>query len=178
MASKRFQKSDWTSLGLEAMRTNGIDALTVELLCEKALKTRGSFYFHFETIDAFLIQITQQWLETYTTKIIQNTPDNTQRKDLLNQLAGRLDLDLETEIRKLASINPNVQTIVSKADRLRIQWLGKQYEATQNYSPQEAHALAKIEIAAFTGFRLIDPQMPAQEARKLYESFLKLTNRA
>ena len=178
MTSKRFGKSDWVLFGLEALRVDGSNMLTIDFLCEKALKTKGSFYFHFKTIDDFLEQLAQQWLNTYTLELIKSAPNNTQRKDLLNKLAGRLDLDLETQIRKLAARNNVVQDVVYKADNLRIDWLGKQYEATQNYTTQEAQALAKIEIATFTGFRLIDPEMPPIEARKLYESFLKLTNRA
>lgn len=178
MKSKRFNKNDWISLGLQALSTNGAGALTIEELCEKAIKTKGSFYFHFKTIEEFLISLTHEWLDTYTTKITQTTNTQSQKLDFLNQLAARIDLDLETGIRQLASRNEQVQEIVKQADDTRIKWLAELYSNSGSYNKSDALALANIEIAAFTGFKLIKPDMQPSEARDFYDSFLKLTSRA
>lgn len=174
----RFTKIDWLTLGLEVLRLQGSEALTLERLCESAHKTKGSFYFHFSTIDAYLFEMVEQWLETYTIQIITRYSLKTQRLDLLNQLVTQLDLDLETGIRNLACKNKTIQELVNRADQMRLEWLAKLYLNSGNYNKQQANALAAIEIAAFTGFRLIKPDMQVQEARLLYESFLKLTNRS
>ena len=174
----RFTKSDWLTLGLEVLSQQGSEALTLERLCESAAKTKGSFYFHFNTIDAYLVEMIEQWLETYTTQIITRHSIKTQRLDLLNQLVTQLDLDLETGIRNLACRNKTIQELVTHADQMRLEWLAELYVNSGNYDKQQANALAAIEIAAFTGFRLNKPDMQAQEARLLYDRFLKLTNRS
>ena len=178
MKSRRFGRNDWITLGMEVLRTSGADAITIDQLCQNASKTKGSFYFHFATIEDFLISITQEWLTAYTLKITQTTNTQSKRLDLLNQLAARIDLDLETGIRQLASRNKQVQDIVTQADNTRIIWLADLYERSGKYNKSNALALANIEIAAFTGFKLIKPDMQPAQAREFYESFLKLTSRA
>jgi len=178
MKKSRLSKSDWITLGIEALRENGPDALIVEEMCIRAGKTRGSFYFHFTAIDDFLTSVTQSWFEQYTLAITTKSPSLSGRTDILNQLAARLDLDLETQIRRLAARYEDVQQIVQKADNDRIAWLASLYESIEIYASSQAKALAKIEYAAFSGFRLIDPNMKPNEARELYETFLELTNRA
>ena len=178
MAQKRFAKEDWLELGFKALSTNEMSALTIYALCDSAKKTRGSFYFHFKSIDDYLIALAELWLKTYTIDITQTQVTNTNRLDLLNRLATRLDLDLEAGIRSLNACNPSVKDIILQADKMRIEWLSKLYVNSGHYEEEQANALAAIEIAAFTGFKLTDPDMKPVEARNLYENFLKLTNRA
>jgi AcrR family transcriptional regulator len=175
--TKRFDKKSWLTLGLEHLSKQSNEQITIEILCKNADKTKGSFYFHFKNIDVYLERLTQYWFEEYTQKITQKPIQNMQRLDLLNQLVGRLDLNLEVGIRNLALKNETVQKTVRKADRYRIKWLSTLYVNTGKYEEAQAEALATIEIAAFTGFKLINPDMKPAEARNLYESFLKLTNR-
>lgn len=165
-------------LGLEHLSNQPSAQITIEILCKDAEKTKGSFYFHFKNIDAYLEGLAQYWLKEYTLKITQKPMQNIQRLDLLNQLVGRLDLDLEVGIRNLALKNETVKKTVQKADQLRIQWLSALYINAINYEKEQAEALATIEISAFIGFKLINPEMKPDEARNLYENFLKLTNRA
>ncbi len=177
MKSRRFKKNDWILLGLNALAIDGADAITIASLCERAAKTKGSFYFHFSTIEEYLIDLTNEWVDAYTTKIIHITNANSERMDFLNQLAARIDLDLEAGIRQLAARNEHVQELARQADETRIKWLAELYNSTGKYNKTDALALANIEIAAFTGFKLIKPDMQPAEARDFYASFLKLTSR-
>ncbi|MEM7069133.1 MAG: TetR/AcrR family transcriptional regulator [Pseudomonadota bacterium] len=174
---KRFSKSAWTELGLSLLRKHGPTALTVEELCENAQKTRGSFYFHFETVDAFLEALAKQWQIQFTDEIVKTSPPSESRLDCLNLLAIRIDLDLERYIRELALKQKQVNTIVMQADTARIAWLAELYANSGQYAQQDAENLAKIEYAAFVGFKLVDPDMSAPESRSIYEGFLKLTGR-
>lgn len=173
----RFDKNNWILLGLENLSKHPFKALTVDKLCKNAEKTKGSFYFHFKNIDDYLEVLAQYWLEEYTDKITRKQVRNTQRLDLLNLLAGRLDLDLEVGIRNLALKNQFVQKTVKIADQSRVQWLSQLYVTSGHYNKEQAAALASIEIAAFTGFKLVNPDMKPAEARDLYKKFLELTNR-
>lgn len=176
--TKRFDKNSWLVLGLEHLSHQSSEQITIDELCKSAGKTKGSFYFHFKNIDEYLEGLAQYWFKEFTEKIIQKPMQKPQRLDLLNQLAARLDLDLEVGIRNLALKNENVQKTVHKADQSRIQWLSALYKNSGYYDEEQSTALAAIEIATFTGFKLINPDMKPAEARNLYENFLKLTNRA
>lgn len=178
MSKNRFTKKDWITSGFNALREKGASALTIDELCARANKTRGSFYFHFSSIDEYLEALVKAWQETYTTQITTTPAPNTKRLDLLNQLVTRLDLELESGIRTLAARSAQIKHIITQADEARTEWLAKLYVNTGSYNKSEAAALARIEIAAFTGFRLINPNMKPAEARQFYDSFLKFTNRA
>jgi len=178
MKHERFDKNRWIDHGLEHLSSAGSGSINIDSLCESASKTKGSFYFHFETLDAYLILLAERWHRLYTLNIINTGPQKSNRLDCLNRLVARMDLGLETAIRALALQNDHVARIVQEADEARTNWLTKLYEKTGKYKADEANALAKIEIAAFAGFKLIAPQMEASQARSLYDDFLKLTSRA
>ena len=72
---KRFRKRDWLDTGISALREQGIDALTVDRLCEQAGRTKGSFYFHFTAIEDFLLELTDWWVSEFTHRIIDQTSD-------------------------------------------------------------------------------------------------------
>ena len=174
----RFGKEDWIKLGFEILAQNGAQFLTIDNLCQSASKTKGSFYFHFQTIEEYLIALAQLWYKAYTLDITKRKSTNNRRLDLLNQLVARLDIPLETAIRALAARNSKVRLIVAKADEERVEWLANLYQETGHYDQEQSQALASIEIAAFTGFRMIKPDMKPEETRIFYENFLKLTRRA
>ncbi len=175
---KRFKRKDWVFLGLEALKDGGPDSLTVEELCTLASKTRGSFYFHFSTIDDFLRSLADYWTEEFTTRIIERAADGAfERLDLLNQLAGRLDPEIEQGMRQMAARNALISEIVQQADTERINFLSGLYGRSGKYTEDAAQALAKIEYAALIGFQLTMPEMTGEQSRKLYDQFLKLTGR-
>jgi len=178
MKSKRFDENNWITLGLERLSQDSVENLTIDKLCNFAGKTKGSFYFHFKNIDEYLEALVKFWFKEFTHKVTSRPSPQTDRLDLLNQLAARIDLNLETGIRSLALKNNKIRKIVTKADNARLKWLTGLYMNSGHYDADTAKALASIEIAAFTGFRLINPEMKPIEARELYQNFLKLTGRA
>ena len=175
--AKRFGKKDWIEVGHNALKSGGPAALTIEELCETTGKTRGSFYFHFENVEAFQIALAEHWKDQFCNAIINAAPPALTRSDLLSQLTMRLDLDLETGIRKLGLANPGVFEVVEDVDVMRMDWLESLYANSGNIAPDQARNLAKIEYATFIGLRLIDPDMQASNAREIYDTFLQLTGR-
>lgn len=53
-APRRFRRGDWLALGLAALAEQGPAGLTIEALCRRADKTKGSFYAHFPAIETYL----------------------------------------------------------------------------------------------------------------------------
>ncbi len=175
---KRFGNQDWINIGVNALREQGADALTVEELCNTAKRTRGSFYFHFPTIGEFLVAMTEWWITEFTHKIVDQAQDITfGRLDLLNQLAARLDPALERGFRQLAARNQTINAMVRDVDKTRQLFLARLYGHSANMEKSDAEALAQIEYAALVGFQITSPELTANEAREFYQSFLLLTGR-
>lgn len=177
---RRFGRGDWLALGLKALGEGGPEALTIEALCARAGRTRGSFYHHFETIDAYLAALAGHWSEQYTEEVIRRaeTRSNASRKlDHLNTLAVDLDARVEQGMRRLAASDEHVRAMCRTVDARRISYLAGLYEQTGRYTAEEAEALARIEYAAFIGFQVIAPDTPRAELRATYDALLRLTGR-
>ena len=81
-------------------------------------------------------------------------------------------------MRQLAQIHEGVGAIIHDADVIRIDWLSGLYAKSGIYGEPSAAMMARIEYAAFIGFKLIEPEITATQSRELYDAFLKFTNRA
>ena len=102
---KRFSQQDWLDAGLSALSESGVGAVTIDALCRRVGKTKGSFYSHFPTMSDFIRQLGERWRQTNTDMLIDASerakPE--ERRTVLNQLAMSLDHGLEREFRRLAA---------------------------------------------------------------------------
>jgi len=177
---KRFALADWLNTGLQALAEAGPAGLTVEALCMRTGKTRGSFYAHFDGTEDFLAQLAAHWRALFTETLIGKTSAvarPSERLDLLNQLAARLDPRVEQGMRRLAASDAGVAEICHAVDARRMAFLAHQYQASGKFNAADARALAQIEYAAFVGFQQIAPQASAADMRQLYQDFMRLTQR-
>lgn len=146
-SASRWAAEDWTTLGLRALREKGPAGVTVEALCAAAGRTRGSFYHHFETMDAFLIAMAQAWRAQGTDALIQKSlaePDPNKRRKTLNRMANALDHELEVNLRLLAAQNPGVAKIVEETDNARETGIAKMLAASFGLSRLDAAAAARL----------------------------------
>lgn len=180
--SRRFSRQDWLELGLSALATAGPAALTIEALCNRAQKTRGSFYSHFDSTESFLLSLAGTWRDTYTLDLMgltEKPKEITEKLGLLNELASRLDPKVEQGIRGLAAIDAGVADICNQVDAERVNFLEKLYRKTGFFAETwQSHVIAKIEYAAFVGMQQIDPRASPAYLQRLYRDFMKLTGRA
>lgn len=179
--SSRLSQQDWLRLGLDSLREKGLAGMTIEALCQRAGKTRGSFYAHFDGIDQFLAALARHWRQEFTQVLIDQA--NLRRKpaerlDHLNQLAVRLDRDIEQGMRRLASVDSGVAAVCADVDQRRTDYLAGLYEASGKYGRDDARILAQIEYAAFVGLQQIIPHASAAQMRNMYQGFLRLTGRS
>lgn len=179
--SARLSATGWLTLGFKALAEGGPEALTIEALCTRAGRTRGSFYHHFATIDAYRAALAEHWRGVHTEEVIRRAETRSAplgKLDLLNTLAAALDPRVERGFRRLAAADAAVATVCRAVDRRRIAYLSGLYQATGRFTDAEAEALARIEYAAFVGFQSIAPDATPAELRATYEAFLGLTGRA
>lgn len=179
-AARRFSLKNWLDLGLEALAEAGPAGLTIEALCHRAGKTKGSFYAHFATSGAYLSALAEHWRETYTHRLVKAADTGKQpdaRLSLLDQMALRLDSRVEQGMRRLAVNDTAVMRVCTQVDRERIAYLAGLHRASGRFDDKNALALARLEYAAFVGFQQIDTGAGSAGASESYQLFLKLTGR-
>jgi AcrR family transcriptional regulator len=59
--STRLSVDDWIERALGLLMAEGVGAIKINRLCQELGVTKGSFYWHFEDIDAFIGAIAERW---------------------------------------------------------------------------------------------------------------------
>jgi AcrR family transcriptional regulator len=176
-APRRFRRNDWLALGLAALAEHGPAGLTIEALCRRAGKTKGSFYAHFPAIEAYLSALAGHWRETYTLRLMQEANRSAASQDrlaALDKLALALDFRVEQGMRRLGQFDPGVAATCTEVDRERIAYLETLHGASGRFTPQQALALARVEYAAFIGFQQLDLGLTPHELHDCYGTFMRL----
>lgn len=176
-APRRFRRSDWLALGLDALAEQGLSGLTIEALCRRAGKTKGSFYAHFPAIEAYLAALSGHWRETHTLHLMQEADKDEAaqgRLIALDRMALALDFRVEQGMRRLAQLDPGVAATCTVVDRERIAYLEALHVQSRRFTPQEALALARVEYAAFIGFQQLDLGLTPQELHDCYGTVMRL----
>jgi AcrR family transcriptional regulator len=149
---KRSSKTDWCEHGLSLLRESGPQAVTIERVCDRLKKTKGSFYHHFEDLSAFQVAMLEHWQEQYThAPIVQSSREpDAQRKVRRLEVVGELDHVLDTAIRAWARSDARAQAAVCVVDVKRMRFLGQLHRESQH--PQ-AELLGELEYATFVGLQ-------------------------
>jgi AcrR family transcriptional regulator len=175
----RLSAHQWIEVGLRELSEHGPDALTIDALCRRTGKTKGSFYAHFGSHGAFLGSLVRSWLERNTVALLQAAdvePTPRGRLNKLNALALRLDAKLDQGMRALAERHPALSEAVSEVDSIRIANLARLHRAVRNCTEAESIDLATIEYAAFIGFQFMYPKRDVGELERLYVAFEEMTS--
>lgn len=122
MSDRRWTRDRWLSLGEERLKQGGPPALGLDALCEAAGRTRGSFYHHFESTEAFVQALVARWRERTTDRIgeaaLGSKNPETASKTLL-RLTSRIDPRLDLAVRALGATRPEVAAAVAAMDDRR-----------------------------------------------------------
>ena len=118
----RWARTDWLDHGLTRLREAGPAAVTLEAVCASAQRTRGSFYHHFPTIEAFHLALADRWADQNAEQIgavaVATTTAGQARKTLMRMTSGG-DHRLEAAMRALGQDYPAVLDRVRGIDDLR-----------------------------------------------------------
>ena len=176
----RLSAQHWVVTALQELAEHGPDALTIENLCLKLNKTKGSFYAHFNNHDVFLDAVVQYWRQNDTQSLIHNADQETlphDRLTKLNHLAVRLDDRIDRGMRMLAHRKPKVAEAVRQVDDMRIACLADLHIAAGHYCNSDARDLATIEYAAYIGLRMTGTSRVSNELDRLHKVFTRLISR-
>ena len=173
----RLSAQNWIDIGLRDLSEIGPDALTIDALCRRAGKTKGSFYAHFDSHEAFLLSLAACWRERNTEALLRDAsaePTVHGQLTRLNHMAVRLDARLDQGMRTLAERVPAIAEAFSEVESTRIVNLARLHRAARNCSETEARDLATIEYAAYIGLQIMRPRLTISELESLHEAFVKL----
>lgn len=175
----RFSRQNWLELGFAALAEDGPAGLTIDALCRRAGKTKGSFYAHFPAIEAFLAALAEHWRESFTLRLMQAADQSEaagERLIALDKMALALDFRVEQGMRRLAQLDAGVAAICTAVDRERIAYLARLHGEAGRL-PDEALALARVEYAAFVGFQQLDLGLSPQDLHGCYRSLMRMLAR-
>lgn len=165
----RFSREDWLELALRQLAERGPAGLTVQALCARAERTRGSLYHHFADHDALLDALLAYWAERDTMRLIDRVGRDGDPAHL-NALTSTLDPDLEVGIRRLASQHPRLRSALGDVDQARIAFLVALY---RDRLGEHAPLVAQLEYAAFIGLQQLEPRPSPADQTALYAGFAR-----
>ncbi|MBX3447616.1 MAG: TetR/AcrR family transcriptional regulator [Parvibaculaceae bacterium] len=146
-SSRRWKREQWAEFGVRQLARHGPGALTVDRLCESAKLTKGSFYHHFPSVDAFLLAIGTRWRETETDAIAKDALACTTAAESLKKLSSlsdSVDHRLELGVRTLAASNRKLRDLVNKADAAREAIIATLLERAYELESDEAASAARL----------------------------------
>ena len=153
-------REDWIEEGFRVLASEGDVGLTVEALCERLERTKGSFYHHFDGRPGYVEDLLAAWERQATDRIIASGRSDAPVKDRLravNREASELkNARLERAIRGWATREPQARRVQDRVDRKRLEFLVELCTERME-DPKAAVLLAKIFQLALVGAQHVDP---------------------
>jgi len=111
-----------TALGLLA--EHGASGVTIAALCEHLSVTKGSFYYHFDSGEAFMHDLLDYWEQEYGARLGRAAlaiDDPADRLVELRRMSVDLHHEAESAIRALSRSNLAAATVLERVDSARIE---------------------------------------------------------
>lgn len=165
----RKSRQDWVDAGMDLLRKEGQQSLTIERLTQQLGVTKGSFYHHFGNLANYRQALLEWWEDAFThepIRIAWQEEDPPLRAQRLNQAVRDLDHPLEIALRAWGLRDPEVALTVAQVDDQRLKCLTGLHRDQGHSRPE---LLAYLEYTAFVGTQLVKPA-PDGAARALQQA--------
>lgn len=164
--SNRFSRNAWVDHGLRTLAESGPEALNANALCRAVGVSRGSFYWHFENMEAFELAVLTAWRERTTEAAIaalESLPPGTGRLEGLVErvLAGRDPI--EGAVRRWSTSRPLVAEALAVVDALRLEYLMAELDSA-GVPPDEARIRATVLVWACAGRSVVAEPVASGDA--------------
>jgi len=173
MARRTAQRSsdqDWLLEGLDLLREEGDHALTVEALCTRMGKTKGSFYHHFSGRGDFVVRLLEFWERTFTDRLIEDLEPLGDPRKRLRALGERtvreVDLRLERAIRLWGDREATARAVLERVDGARENYLREQFTAATG-EPHRSLLAARAHLALLVGTQMLYQDLSREDLREL-----------
>jgi AcrR family transcriptional regulator len=147
-------KEQWIEQGLETLRTKGYSELSIVKLAKKLGVTRGSFYYHFSSLNELIDEMIANWEEVVVNQGFDKTFNNNKDPisefnnliDYVTQLSDRLDL----VFRQWAPSNAHVRSHMERLDKKRLERLTELFQRLAE-DDHKGKVLAQLAFNAYIG---------------------------
>ena len=168
--AQRSSQQDWLDVGVGLLRADGDQGLTVDALCTRMGRTKGSFYHHFADRDDFVARLLGHWERTFTLQIIADlepVSDPLERLRVLgDRTAHEVDLRLERTIRIWSDHEPAARTVLDRVDQARERYLERLFSAAFGDS-KRATLAARAHMAVLVGTQMLYQDLSREDLRAL-----------
>jgi AcrR family transcriptional regulator len=152
--SSRLTADDWVRAALDVMVEEGIGGVKIQRLCTRLGVTKGSFYWHFADLDAFLGEVARQWAEDGAQ--LPGSLDGAEDPEARLLLAMKLFADprnrnLARAMRDWAQHDERARNAIHKADEAMFEQV-KAALAHRGFDDAEAEVRAKILYYSGVGY--------------------------
>lgn len=170
---ERLDKNSWLLEGFKTLEAEGFSRITIDNLCEKQKRSKGSFYYHFKNIDGYIEELMKYWVQEYTIVFIEKiekkeTPN--QKYRTLVDMAMEAPYKIEQVIRAWGYSNSIVRKVVQEVDKMRLEYM-KNLKREAGIDNKTASYSAILEYAILIGIQQLYPDVSIEELTKIYKMY-------
>ncbi|CAJ0822530.1 TetR/AcrR family transcriptional regulator [Ralstonia flaminis] len=139
-------RDQWIAAALDALDHEGYSGVSAERLARRLKVTRGSFYHHFRSREAFVRSVLAQWEQDYTERMLAHAAEGLTLEDVLTRyLAVAADKHPQREIaiRAWARRDRVVAEYQERVDRTRLSFAISTCRARMD-NPVDAEIVARF----------------------------------
>jgi AcrR family transcriptional regulator len=167
-------RNDWIEEGFGILADGGSGGLTVDALCERLDRTKGSFYHHFGGRNGYVEALLAEWEKRSTDHLIAFVRSADSVEDRLRRLNRRASEEgrprVERAVRSWATTEPLARRAQDRIDARRLRFLEEMLRERMGRRP-EASRIARVLQLVFIGAQHLDPPL---EGAELYQTFRTL----
>lgn len=154
--TRRLSATDWVDAALALVTSDGAHAVTIARLCTTLKVTKGSFYWHFDDLDALREAMAVRWQTMNRQRVadleaLSELPPDERLAALSTMLVGDDHLTVERAIRSWARSNDEVAHTVRSIDEEIFAAVDATLRELQ-LSPRRARVLAGLLVYAGIGY--------------------------
>lgn len=170
-SSSRLSIDDWTTRALTLLMDEGVGSIKINRLCKELGVTKGSFYWHFGDLEAFLAAIAEKWCaETRAALSSLSELDALPPLERIRAMALRLIDDrswsVERALREWAKDDDTVAAVIVEADQF-VFGLVQAALLELGHSAQDARLRAGLLVYAGIGFAHGQASLPQPTAEDI-----------
>lgn len=173
MDMEKLDRNSWLLEGVKILESEGFLRITIDNLCEKQKRSKGSLYFHFKNIDGYIEALMKYWLEKCTVNFIKTADaiTNINKRFIdLKDFASLVSQKAEQAIRAWSFSNEIVRLYVRKVDNMRMKYL-IDLNVKTGMSAKEAEVYATLEYSTMIGIQQLNPNISQEDFKNLYLVF-------
>lgn len=161
-SSSRLSVDDWVACALEVLADEGVGGIKIGTLCRRLGVTKGSFYWHFEDLEAFLGAVAEHWAAGREAAVasfveLESVEPAERLRLMMMRFADTEGWPLERAVREWARTNAWVHERVARTDE---QMFAKVRDAFVDlgFTEQDAAVRGQMLFCTGVGFMFVLPE--------------------